>query len=546
MKHLVSNAQVNEKNEARLTLKCGLEFENAEGEELVKRAAEWYCKARIFLLSYALKNNKTRVQKIASLLKSEGFPSPPHPRLIDLLQRTITPAIKNMRRLRRRYPKTLRAWFDRVKKFAEEKGSDAAERLQPYVEDLLQLVKNLPINSPAWDTDAQEKWKELKKLWGKVRESDWKKGIVWKFQIPNPKKPPSTPAFRCADSSNIFVTADYRMSGKNARNSYDMKTDSEENLWVLVRLDDVDGDVKVRKDVWIKLCVDKSRYDLLRIGKITEIKILRNRDGRWEGRIVVKMNAGYNSPQVVVGVDVGASEHLIAAVGIPLDGSNNNFLLSVPASYFWKRVEQAERLWRRWQRLYTGRTSEKKKAPILPRRRKAYQILKRNRNWRREVTKHCIFHAVKKFVQLLPPNSVVVVENLKDIPPNVWKEDKDKRFRRWVYAFLLFTLKYKCQQRKIAVIAVSPHNTSQTCPRCGVVDPKSRGLWKDGELISRKHFCCTQCKFTHNADFVAAHNIAVLGAKALGITLPESWRALRGEVQYVIPYQNMPKVRKSW
>lgn len=60
-------------------------------------------------------------------------------------------------------------------------------------------------------------------------------------------------------------------------------------------------------------------------------------------------------------------------------------------------------------------------------------------------------------------------------------------------------LEYKAAWRGGVVIAVPPHHTSQTCPRCGVVDAASR--------LSQATFLCVACGHAENADVVAARNI---------------------------------------
>jgi putative transposase len=57
------------------------------------------------------------------------------------------------------------------------------------------------------------------------------------------------------------------------------------------------------------------------------------------------------------------------------------------------------------------------------------------------------------------------------------------------------------------VIAVPPHNTSQTCPECGQVDAK--------KSETQSSFVCMICGYTNNADYVGAINILRAGLAQL-------------------------------
>jgi len=81
-------------------------------------------------------------------------------------------------------------------------------------------------------------------------------------------------------------------------------------------------------------------------------------------------------------------------------------------------------------------------------------------------------------------------------------------------------LRYKAEWEGIRVIEVNPAHTSQICPRCGK---------KDGKARQGNRFCCTKCHFQHNADFVAAYNIAVRALKKLGMREEIGWKVLTGK-----------------
>lgn len=64
-------------------------------------------------------------------------------------------------------------------------------------------------------------------------------------------------------------------------------------------------------------------------------------------------------------------------------------------------------------------------------------------------------------------------------------------------------LEYKQAWRGGVVIAVQPHHTSQTCPKCGHVAANNRK--------TQAMFCCEQCSYESNADLVGAMNILRAG-----------------------------------
>ena len=68
-------------------------------------------------------------------------------------------------------------------------------------------------------------------------------------------------------------------------------------------------------------------------------------------------------------------------------------------------------------------------------------------------------------------------------------------------------LQYKLTWRGGLLLAVPPQNTSRRCPACGKVSADNRK--------TQETFTCVQCRFTANADFVAAVNIKEAGLALL-------------------------------
>ena len=82
------------------------------------------------------------------------------------------------------------------------------------------------------------------------------------------------------------------------------------------------------------------------------------------------------------------------------------------------------------------------------------------------------------------------------------------------------------------LIAVPPHNTSQTCPRCGLIAKANRP--------SQARFACVCCGFEDHADLVAATNIrraghARIACEVNGIHKPSAAGTHRSELLGPVP-----------
>jgi putative transposase len=83
-------------------------------------------------------------------------------------------------------------------------------------------------------------------------------------------------------------------------------------------------------------------------------------------------------------------------------------------------------------------------------------------------------------------------------------------------------LEYKQAWRGGLVIAVSPGNTSRTCPACGQVSGENRR--------TQARFSCVVCGFEENADLVGAFNVLAAGHAVIACGEPvQSDRSLKQE-----------------
>jgi IS605 OrfB family transposase len=252
---------------------------------------------------------------------------------------------------------------------------------------------------------------------------------------------------------------------------------------------------------------------------------LRQDGKRWIAHIVIEREIKFGKPDYLYGVDIGARKYLLAAVAVPLKPDLPKLPnIAIPSGKFWQAVERVEAEWRKWQRLRTGKKD--KEGRVVLKKRTAWRVLKRKRRMRREVAKNMLAKAVNTFIlDFIKRNNVdiwLAIEQIKNLNLSPTLQDRKSRWRqrRWAYRLLLEMLRYKAEWEGIRVIEVNPAHTSQICPRCGK---------KDGKARQGNRFCCTKCHFQHNADFVAAYNIAMRGLRKLGMRGEIGWKVLTGK-----------------
>jgi IS605 OrfB family transposase len=88
----------------------------------------------------------------------------------------------------------------------------------------------------------------------------------------------------------------------------------------------------------------------------------------------------------------------------------------------------------------------------------------------------------------------------------------------WAFAQLRAFVEYKSRLAGVAVFAVDPRHTSQTCPRCGLIDKANRP--------NRSTFRCVSCGLAGPADTIAATNIARRGAEVAGLPVIQPYGSL--------------------
>ena len=95
----------------------------------------------------------------------------------------------------------------------------------------------------------------------------------------------------------------------------------------------------------------------------------------------------------------------------------------------------------------------------------------------------------------------IAIEDLKGIRTRIKCAKKQRLIMHgWPFASLFAKMKHVASKHGINVESVDARNTSRTC-RCGHMDKANR--------TTQSTFRCVVCGYSHNAEYVASHNIAV-------------------------------------
>jgi len=265
----------------------------------------------------------------------------------------------------------------------------------------------------------------------------------------------------------------------------------DDEVWVSIAA--CDG-----KRVKCPVKVGQRYIPILEASKPTSAVLKRHRDGELYLHIAVSVPVPEPSkpPQNIVGVDLGEIDLLVASNGVKISGVES--------------IERRKRFRARRSALQRKGTRAKKARTRLS---------DKERRWARTY-----LHTVsRRFVDSLPPNSLVVLEDLTGIRDGCKRKGAEQRaqFHTWAFRQLQWMIAYKARLAGHQVVFVKPNYTSRTCPRCGHVCASNR--------LSTRLFRCQQCGFQHNANFVASMNIASRAAQAGlgGAGLPSTSLKLR-------------------
>lgn len=107
----------------------------------------------------------------------------------------------------------------------------------------------------------------------------------------------------------------------------------------------------------------------------------------------------------------------------------------------------------------------------------------------------------KRMVESAKPGDRLVFENLTHIRNRIKARGRAhrRRLHAWSFHRLGKLVEYKARLKGVLVDYVDPRDTSRRCPECNWIDKKNRQ--------DQSHFRCVKCKYSRNADLIAAWNI---------------------------------------
>ncbi len=255
-----------------------------------------------------------------------------------------------------------------------------------------------------------------------------------------------------------------------------------------VQLDQANGRIFLPKLGWIRLRMSRPVLGTLKNATVSQCA------GKWYVSIQTEREVEVPVPQAssAIGIDVG-----IARFATFSDG---NFL--APLNSFKRHQKRLARYQRRMARK-----------------------TKFSSNWKKEKAKvqkihtriaHCRQDFLHKATAAISQNhALVCIEDLQ--VGNMSKSAKGKNVKAktglnrsimdqgW-YEFRR-QLTYKLEWAGGMLVAVPPHNTSQTCPCCGHISPDNRR--------TQAEFLCVQCGYQNHADVVGAMNVLERGLRLL-------------------------------
>lgn len=211
---------------------------------------------------------------------------------------------------------------------------------------------------------------------------------------------------------------------------------------------------------------------------------LREKNGKYYLDIPIYIDIEQHTPCTVVGIDVG-----MRFLATTYDSSGH--------SKFFKGGEVKNK-----RAHYKALRSQLQRKQTPSARKRLKSIGKRENGWMTDIN-HQVSRAL---VDSYSKPTLFVLEDLTGIKDSSVKVRKNNRYYHvsWAYYQLRQFIEYKAKLAGHTTIAVDPHYTSQMCPKCMVVDKRSRNK-------KMHEFRCTNCGYRSNDDRVAAMNLHLLG-----------------------------------
>src|SRR5256714_10005929 len=232
--------------------------------------------------------------------------------------------------------------------------------------------------------------------------------------------------------------------------------------------------------------VPTGRRALFEAAKEIDSITVIERSGHLYGRVALTLEVPEPKGIHPVGSDLNEPNALVA---VEADG-REFFFTGKEAKVKNKRPSQTRT---RIQRKQAATKAEKRNTHSC---RRLLKRLARRRS-RRTHDMACV--AAKQFVARVPPDSVLVFEQLQLPEPQVGAI-RGKALRRrlalWQHRAILQAVAAKAQMGGLLLAFVNPAYTSQTCSRCGLLGTRKRHVFR-----------CPHCGLSAHADVNAAINI---------------------------------------
>jgi len=232
--------------------------------------------------------------------------------------------------------------------------------------------------------------------------------------------------------------------------------------------------------------VAKGQTMTLASASVDSITVIE-RKGRLIGRVSVTIGCPEPEGNSPVGIDRNAGNALVAA-----DASDRILFISGKAVRVTNKRDGRRR--KRIQKLLAQKKAQKRN------RRSIVRSLKRLGKKQRNRTNTFAQTAAKRLVAWAGEGSVLVFEDLGDIPKPEKGKIRGKATRRklsvWQRSLIREYTQRRAEEAGIPVVFVDPAYTSQDCSVCGC-----RGTRR------RHRFSCKHCGHTDHADVNAAKNI---------------------------------------
>jgi len=295
-------------------------------------------------------------------------------------------------------------------------------------------------------------------------------------------------------SANLAVRAINRVAGNRKTALKDRSTvknfeptsiDYDARIFAFREKDESVSLTLLRSRQRVKLVPGDYQKDSLKGSKPTSATLCKKRS-EYYINIQVKSEAPEEiRTDTVLGVDLGITDIAVTSEGQKFGGKT---IKQIKTHYASMRTALQ-------QKAVKGTRSSRRRCRELQQR-----LSGKESRYQKQIN-HEISKAIVTRAKEIPAK--IALEDLSGIRERVnQKTGKDQRRRvnGWAFYQLRVFLSYKALQAGIPLVLVNPAYTSKTCHICGTIGSRNG-----------KHFKCSSCGWSGDADFNGARNIAMLG-----------------------------------